>query len=198
MSEPNRSAPVVLPSPWRPLRVLIFRNLLIADLVSDMGTFMQSVGAAWLMASLSHSPLHIALIQTASALPFFLLALPAGSIGDILDRRRLILGTEVWMFVVAAVLAVTTIAGAITPWVLLLLTFSLSMGDAIEAPTWRAILPEVVKKELIYIVTENVHTQRRSNHPCTVTGAIVDDVDVSRSNVGDENTGNRFPKSQDR
>ena len=147
MSEPNRSAPVVLPSPWRPLRVLIFRNLLIADLVSDMGTFMQSVGAAWLMASLSHSPLHIALIQTASALPFFLLALPAGSIGDILDRRRLILGTEVWMFVVAAVLAVTTIAGAITPWLLLLLTFSLSMGDAIEAPTWRAILPEVVKKE---------------------------------------------------
>src|ERR1017187_10362386 len=147
MSEPNRSAPVVLPSPWRPLRVLIFRNLLIADLVSDMGTFMQSVGAAWLMGSLSHSPLHIALIQTASALPFFVLALPAGSIGDILDRRKLILGTEIWMLGIAAVLTVTTIAGAMTPWLLLLLTLGLSMGDAVESPTWRAIFPELVSKE---------------------------------------------------
>jgi len=147
MLQPNRSDPPVLPSPWRPLRIVIFRNLLIADLVSDIGTFMQSVGAAWLMTSLSHSPLYIALIQTASALPFFLLALPAGSIGDICDRRRLILGTEVWMFAIAAVLAVTTISGVITPWLLLLLTFSLSMGDAIEAPTWRAILPELVNRD---------------------------------------------------
>ena len=136
-----------MPSPWRPLRVSIFRNLLIADLVSDIGTFMQSVGAAWLMTSLTHSPLYIALIQTASALPFFLLALPAGSIGDIFDRRRLILRTETWMFAIAAVIAVTTIAGAMTPWLLLLLTFSLSMGDAIETPAWRAIMPELVSKD---------------------------------------------------
>src|SRR5580692_12742532 len=91
-------------SPWRPLRIPLFRNLLIADYASDVGTFMQTVGAAWLMTSLTSRPVYIALIQTASALPFFLLALPAGSIGDIFDRRKLILATEIWMFIMAAIL----------------------------------------------------------------------------------------------
>ena len=134
-------------SPWRPLRIPLFRNLLIADLVSDIGTFMQSVGAAWLMTSLTTSPMYVALIQTASALPFFVLAMPAGSIGDIFDRRKLILRTELWMLGMAIVLAATTITHTMTPWLLLLLTFGLSAGDAIEAPTWRAIFPELVPKE---------------------------------------------------
>src|ERR1700691_6793613 len=142
----QRGAPSSV-SPWRPLRVGIFRNLLIADLVSDIGAFMQTVGAAWLMTTLTSSSLYIALIQTASALPFFLLALPAGSIGDIFDRRKLVLGTETWMFAIAMVLAVVTFTGAMTPWLLLLLTLALSLGDAIESPTWRAIFPELVKKD---------------------------------------------------
>src|SRR6202050_3338678 len=133
--------------PWQPLRNRTFRYLLAANLVSDIGAFMQSVGAAWLMTSLTRSPLYIALIQTASALPFFLLALPAGSIGDIFDRRKLILGTETWMLVIAVVLTVTTFAGVMTPWLLLLLTLGLSIGDAVESPTWRAIFPELVGKE---------------------------------------------------
>jgi MFS family permease len=132
---------------WRPLRTPIFRQLLAADVVSDVGTFMQSVGAAWLMVSLGGSPLYVALTQTASTLPFFLFALPAGSIGDIADRRRLILYTEIWMVGVASVLAVTTFSGFITPWLLLGLTFALSAGDAMETPTWRAVLPELVPKE---------------------------------------------------
>jgi MFS family permease len=86
---------------WRPLRVPIFRNLLAADVISDIGTFMQSVGAAWLMVSLNAGPMYVALIQTASSLPFFLLALPAGSAGDIVDRHKLILFTEAWMVCVA-------------------------------------------------------------------------------------------------
>lgn len=135
------------PSPWRPLKIPIFRNLLIADFASDVGTFLQGVGAAWLMTSLTSSSVYIALIQTASALPFFLLALPAGSIGDICDRRKLILGTEFWMVGVAIVLAVATITDTMTPWLLLLLTFGLSAGDAIESPSWRAIFPELVPKE---------------------------------------------------
>src|ERR1700733_10568035 len=133
--------------PWQPLRSPTFRNLLAANLVSDIGTFMQSVGAAWLMTSLTKNPLYIALIQTASALPFFVLALPAGSIGDLFNRRRLILGTETWMIAVAIVLTVATIAGLMTPWLLLLLTLGLSIGDALESPTWRAIFPELVDKE---------------------------------------------------
>src|ERR1700736_694898 len=146
MVESKNSSPVPS-SPWRPLRIPLFRDLLIADFVSDVGAFMQSVGAAWLMTSLSSSPLQIALIQTASALPFFILALPAGSIGDIVDRRKVILFTEIWMVVVAVVLAAVTIAGKMSPMLLLILTFALSAGDAFETPTWRAVLPELVKKE---------------------------------------------------
>src|SRR6266481_1788275 len=134
-------------STWRPLRLPIFRNLLVADLVSDMGTFMQGVGAAWLMVSQGAGPLLVALTQTASALPFFLLALPAGALGDIFDRRKLIIATEVWMVSVASAIAALTLLHWITPWMLLLLTLALSVGDALEAPTWRAILPEVVPRE---------------------------------------------------
>jgi len=84
---------------------------------------------------------------TASALPFFLLALPAGALGDIFDRRKLIVITEVWMLSVAVALAALTLLHWITPWMLLLLTLALSIGDALEAPTWRAVLPEVVPRE---------------------------------------------------
>src|ERR1700752_1788260 len=73
---------------WGPLRIPLFRDVFIADLVSDIGTFMQSVGAAWLMVSLGADATMVALTQTASALPFFLFALPAGAIGDIVDRRN--------------------------------------------------------------------------------------------------------------
>src|SRR5882762_11949071 len=100
------SSSPVSTSLWRPLRSSTFRNLLTANVVSDVGAFMQSVGAAWLMVSLHGGPMYVALTQTASALPFFLLALPAGSIGDIVDRRKLILYTEAWMVCVAAALAV--------------------------------------------------------------------------------------------
>src|SRR5258708_5209062 len=132
---------------WRPLRVPMFRNLLMADLVSDVGTFMQGVGAAWLMVSGGAGPLLVALTQTASAVPFFLLALPAGALGDIFDRRKLVIATEVWMASVAAAIAALTLLHWMTPWMLLFLTLALSIGDALEAPTWRAILPEVVPPE---------------------------------------------------
>jgi MFS family permease len=132
---------------WRPLRTPIFRQLLIADIVSDVGTFMQGVGSAWLMVSVGAGPLFVALTQTASTLPFFLFALPAGAIGDIVNRRTLILYSEAWMLCVAIALAVATIGGFMTPWLLLALTFALSAGDAVESPSWRAVLPELVRKE---------------------------------------------------
>ena len=128
--------PSVKRSLWRPLRVPVFRNLLLANVVSDIGAFMQVVGAAWLMLSLRAGSMYVALIQTASALPYVLLALPAGAVGDIVDRRKLILGTELWMVGVAAVLTILPITGETTPLLLLLLTFALSAGGAFETPTW--------------------------------------------------------------
>jgi MFS family permease len=100
---------------WDPLRIPIFRGLFIADLLSDIGTFMQGVGAAWLMVSLGASATLVALTQTAASLPFFLFALPAGALGDIVDRRKLILWCEVWMVGVASALAIATIAGVMSP-----------------------------------------------------------------------------------
>jgi len=144
-SRPEREGKAA--SAWRPLLTPLFRNLLLADVVSDVGTFMQTVGAAWLMVSLRAGPMYVALTQTASALAFFVFALPAGAIGDIVDRRKLILFTETWMATVAIVITVVTFGGAMTPWLLLSLTFALSAGDAIESPTWRAVLPELVGKQ---------------------------------------------------
>src|SRR5260221_8704745 len=122
-------------STWRPLRLPMFRNLLVADLVSDMGTFIQGVGAAWLMVSQGAGPLLVALTQTASAFPFFLLALPAGALGDIFDRRKLILTTEIWMFSVAVGLAGFSVLHFISPPALVPFIPSLSFGDAILAAT---------------------------------------------------------------
>jgi len=139
--------PTASPNLWQPLRVTVFRNLLIADVISDAGAFMQNVGAAWLMVSLGAGPIYVALTQTAASLPYFLLALPAGSAGDIVDRRKLVLFTESWMMGVALILAILTIMGVMSPWLLLVLTFALSAGDAFETPAWRAILPELVPKE---------------------------------------------------
>src|SRR5258705_12686181 len=127
VSQAHPSEVVTEWSTWRVLRLPVFRNLLIADLVSDVGTFMQGVGAAWLMVSQGAGPLLVALTQTASAFPFFLLALPAGALGDIFDRRKLILITEVWMFSVAVAVAVFYGAHLITPLWMLFFTLAFSL-----------------------------------------------------------------------
>jgi MFS family permease len=133
-------------SPWSPFQQSVFRNLWIATVASNVGTWMQSVGAAWLMTGLSKSPVLVALVQAASSLPLFLLALPAGALADIVDRRRLLLVTQVWMTVTAAVLGILTLLDLITPWLLLTLTFVLGLGAALNGPAWQAIVPELVPR----------------------------------------------------
>lgn len=96
-------------SPWQPLRQRTFRWLWLASIASNIGTWMHEVGAGWLMTSLSASPLAVALVQVAGALPMFLLALPAGALADIVDRRRYLLGVQLWMAAVALALAGLTL-----------------------------------------------------------------------------------------
>ncbi|HYY23553.1 MAG TPA: MFS transporter, partial [Thermoleophilaceae bacterium] len=136
-------------SAWAPLRHRQFRSLWTAQLVSNVGTWMQTVGAQWLMLSLDPSPLMVALVQTSISLPIVLLALPAGALGDVFDRRRVLMTSQAMMLVGAAVLAALTLAHAITAWSLLALTFSIGLGDALRRPTWQAIQPELVPRELI-------------------------------------------------
>ena len=90
--------------PWAPLTHPLFRALWIASVASNIGTWMQNVGAGWLMTELSVSPLYVALIQTATSLPVFLLGVPAGAAADIFDRRRLLIFTQAFMTVAAGLL----------------------------------------------------------------------------------------------
>jgi MFS family permease len=117
---------------------------------------MQNVGAEWLMTSIAPSPMMVALMQTAEMTPLFLLALPAGALADVVDRRWLLLMTQGWMLIAAVALAVLTLAGLTGAWTLLLLTFALGLGAALNAPAWQAIVPELVpRSELAAAVSLN-------------------------------------------
>ncbi len=134
-------------SAWTPLRQPLFRDLWTASVVSNLGTWMQNIGGVWLMTSLSTSPFLIALMQAASSLPFFLVSLVAGALADILDRRRLLIVTQIWMTAAAVLLGIFTVLGLTTPWLLLWLTFALGLGGAMNAPAWQAVIPEVAGKD---------------------------------------------------
>lgn len=141
-------------SMWSPLKQQVFRALWIASAISSVGTWMHDVGAAWLMTTLApNSPILVALLQAASSLPFFLLALPAGAIADVVDRRQVLLYTQSWMLLVATSLGLLTITGIVapsnpaSPWILLGLTFAMSIGSSMNMPVWQAVTPELVTKE---------------------------------------------------
>jgi MFS family permease len=141
-----KQAEVSRPTAWSPLSHPLFRALWLAAVASNIGTWMQNIGADWLMTTLAPSPLMVALMQTAENAPLFLLALPAGALADIVDRRRLLLYTQGWMLVSAVALGLLTLFGLTTPLVLLLLIFSLGLGSALNAPAWQAIVPELVPR----------------------------------------------------
>src|ERR1700751_2505312 len=109
-------------SPWSPFRHSAFAVLWTATVISNIGTWMQSAAAGWLITSLDPQPRTVALVQLATALPMFLLALPAGAIADIVDRRRLLLGAQIVGTVIIAVFSVLVWWNLVTPAALLLFT----------------------------------------------------------------------------
>jgi MFS family permease len=132
-----------------PLRFPLFRDRWIASTVSSVGTWMQDTAGTWLMTALTASPLLIALMQTAASLPVLFLGLLAGATADIYERRRLLVFWQCWMLASVAVLALLTFLGVITPVTLLLFTFLLNIGSAMNNPAWQAIVPELVPREAI-------------------------------------------------
>jgi MFS family permease len=131
-------------SPWAPLSEPLFRSLWIASVISYVGTWMQNVGAGWLMTQMTMNPLMIGLVQAAAALPVFLVILPAGALADMVDRRRFLLLTQGWMVLASATLGIMTLTSCVGPWVLLLFTFLLGLGAVMNDPAWQAITPELV------------------------------------------------------
>jgi len=130
-----------------PLREPLFRSLWIAAVISYTGTWMQNVGAGWLMTQLTMSPLMVSLVTAATTLPVFLVILPAGALADLVDRRRFLLITQSWMVVAAALLGILTLEHFVTPWMILLFTFILGLGAVMNDPAWQAITPEIVCSE---------------------------------------------------
>ncbi|WP_336777103.1 MFS transporter [Pantoea sp. USHLN256] len=140
-------AVAVAVSPWQPLRQRVFRMLWIATVVSNIGSWMNDVGVNWTMLTLSADPLSVALVQAASSLPMFLFALPSGVMADIVDRRKYLLFSQIWVFIAAAGLTFLSWAGLVTPMVLLIAAFLLSTGAAMSSPPFQAIVPDLVSKE---------------------------------------------------
>src|SRR3954453_6976392 len=113
-------------STWSPLKYPLFRALWIASTASHIGSYMTDVGQGWLMATLTPSPLVVSLLLTAESLPFFVLGLPAGALADIVDRRRLLIVSQLAMAMAVGALAVGSLTGMLTPW--LLLAIALALG----------------------------------------------------------------------
>ena len=134
------------PAALEPLKSPVFRGLWLAWLAANMTMWMNDVAAAWLMTTLTTSPVMVALVQTASTLPVFLLGLPSGAMADILDRRRYFAATQLWVSVNAVILAAMSLSGHLTAHWLLLLTFGNGIGLALRWPVFAAIVPQVVSR----------------------------------------------------
>ncbi|MFQ6550364.1 MFS transporter [Aestuariibius sp. 2305UL40-4] len=135
------------PHAFSPLRNRLFAALFIATSVSNLGTWMQDVGRAWLMTELTPSATLVALVQGAAMAAMVLLVLPAGVVADLYDRRRILLLSQLWMLVVSAILGITTILGIVTPSALLALTFALAAGASFSMPAFQAMIADIVGED---------------------------------------------------
>ncbi|WP_280401593.1 MFS transporter [Nocardia carnea] len=136
-------------STWAPLRLPVYRALWIAQLVSNLGTWMQMVGSQWVLVDEPNAAALVSFVQTATTLPVMILSIPSGVLADLLDRRRLLLGAQSTMALLATILAIATATGHTTPSVLLTLLFLLGCGQALVGPSWQAIQPELVPRDQI-------------------------------------------------
>jgi MFS family permease len=148
-SPPATAAPTkpeVPGSPWAPLAHPVFRMLWSVWLTANICLWMNDVAAAWMMTSLTTSPVMVALVQSASSLPVFLLGLPSGALADILDRRKYFIVTQFWVAAVGTLLCLVTISGWMSAPLLLALTFANGIGLAMRWPVFSAIIPELIPR----------------------------------------------------
>lgn len=137
------------PASDSPFSVPLFRVIWSTNLMAQFGGQIQAVGAAWVMTSMHASPQMIALVQTSNTLPIVLFSLLAGALADGMDRRKIMVGAQLFMLVASACLAAMTILGLLTPWVLLTFTFLISCGNAFNGPSWQASVGDIVPRHVL-------------------------------------------------
>lgn len=147
------TAPPTSAGALAPLRHRAFRWLWLGVVVSSTGVWMQTVGAQWFLVSQPRAATLVSLVQAANTLPVLLMALPGGVLADSFDRRWLLLATQVHVLVVAAVLTTLTFLGQMTAPLLLVFTFLLGMGLALQLPTWNSMIPDLVSRNEIGAAT---------------------------------------------
>jgi len=158
-----------------PLRNPVFRSIWLANLVSNIGTWMQDVGAGWLMTTLAPDPFMVSLVQVSVVLPGFFLTLPSGVLADIIDRRLFLLTAIGWMCLMASSITILTFTGAVTPWSLIALTLALGVGSSMMMPAFTSMIPDLVpQRELVGAVTLNSISQNitRAVGPAIAGGLI--------------------------
>src|SRR5437899_457048 len=133
-------------SAWAPLRQRAFRWLWLGVLISSIGTWMQTVGAQWLLIDAPNAAALVSLVAAANTLPVMMLALPGGVLADTFDRRWLLFTVQVYFFIVGILVAVLTALGQMSPALLLAFTFALGAGVAVQQPGWGATIPELVPR----------------------------------------------------
>jgi MFS family permease len=131
-------------STFSPLRHTIVRAMWASNLLSQTGTMIQVVGAAWLMTSLSHSANMVALEQTSTSSPIVFFSLAAGAIADLHDERLVMIAAQLFMMVTSILIGIMTWTGQITPHLLLGLMFLVGCGAALNNPAWQASIREQV------------------------------------------------------
>ena len=141
--------PVLESSPWAPLRQHVFAWLWVGVLISGMGTWMQTLGAQWLLLDSPNAAAVVSLVQVANTLPVMLLAMPAGVLADSFDKRWLLFAVQVYFLLAGVSLLVLTLAGRMPPSLLLVFTFLLGAGAAVQLPAWQASTPELVPRHQI-------------------------------------------------
>ena len=134
------------PSVLAPFRHKTFRLLWLATLVSNLGGLVQSVGAGWMMTTLTDSHNMVALVQASTTLPIMVFSIAAGALADNFDRRVVMLIAQAGMMIVSVALAVLTFMGLLTPWLLLGFTFLIGCGTELFNPSWQASMGDIVPR----------------------------------------------------
>jgi MFS family permease len=175
------SAPTTTNSTWAPLRIGVFRALWLAVLVSNVATWMQTVGAQWLLVSQPHAPILVALVQTADYLPDVAFGLVGGVLADTFDRRRLLMAVQGFLVIVGVALAALTYAGQMPPALLLTFTFLIGCGSVLVLPAYQSLVPDLVPRSQLHAASA---LSSISINLARAAGPAVAGVVIARAGVG--------------